>query len=326
MMQTKRILLSLGLCIIIWGAPAKAQLQPVPALPDNQLVLPAGTHAIPFHWQGDSILSKWEPHSAMLIPVKLAGCPRMFYMQFDLGSPYSLLYKNKLAAIQRKYPGAIPPDTANGKLVNFSFEAGEVPISAKEITVKQFDSSNTIREDKNSLEIIGTIGADLVDGKVIIIDYPQCRLTISAAIPAELMPELSLAGFTYAGRSVLLPVKLRGNQTMLYFDTGSSMYELLTDKNTCRQLAIPNTGLLHYQVRSWDKILSANSLATNDSLEIAGAKIPIHYVTYIEGVSDAQVAQMSKMGIGGMTGNKIFLEYKLVLDTGNKKFGLIRSE
>ncbi|MGN7722128.1 hypothetical protein [Chitinophaga sp. 22620] len=247
-------------------------------------------------------------------------------MQFDLGSPYSLLYKNKLAAIQRKYPGAIPPDTANGKLVNFSFEAGEVPISAKEITVKQFDSSNTIREDKNSLEIIGTIGADLVDGKVIIIDYPQCRLTISAAIPAELMPELSLAGFTYAGRSVLLPVKLRGNQTMLYFDTGSSMYELLTDKNTCRQLAIPNTGLLHYQVRSWDKILSANSLATNDSLEIAGAKIPIHYVTYIEGVSDAQVAQMSKMGIGGMTGNKIFLEYKLVLDTGNKKFGLIRSE
>jgi hypothetical protein len=31
---------------------------------------------------------------------------------------------------------------------------------------------------------------------------------------------------------------------------------------------------------------------------------------------------MLRMGIGGMTGNKLFLHYILVLDTKNKKFGL----
>jgi hypothetical protein len=35
---------------------------------------------------------------------------------------------------------------------------------------------------------------------------------------------------------------------------------------------------------------------------------------------------MMQMGIGGMTGNKLFLNYTLVLDTKNKKFGLMASK
>jgi hypothetical protein len=42
-------------------------------------------------------------------------------------------------------------------------------------------------------------------------------------------------------------------------------------------------------------------------------------------MSTSKVEQMMQMGIGGMTGNKLFLNYKLVLDTRNKKFGLIHS-
>ena len=30
------------------------------------------------------------------------------------------------------------------------------------------------------------------------------------------------------------------------------------------------------------------------------------------------------MGIGGLTGNKLFLTYMLIFDTQNKKFGLIK--
>jgi hypothetical protein len=32
---------------------------------------------------------------------------------------------------------------------------------------------------------------------------------------------------------------------------------------------------------------------------------------------------MLKLGIGGMTGNKLFLNYILIIDTRNKKFGLV---
>lgn len=301
-----------------------ASSQSMPGLTQNQLVLPDKTCSIPFHWQGDSVNARWEPHTAMLIPVKFKNCPKQFYMQFDLGSPYSLLYKNKLLAIQSKYPKAMQLNDSTGKLVAFSFTAGKMPVTAKEILVKQFTNS-AIDWSSKRIEIIGTIGADFIDNKTVVIDYPKKKLTLAPAIPAKLLPLLTLNDFMYVGRRVLLPASIQGKATMLYFDTGSSMYELLTDQKTSESLAIPNGEVIRSKVWSWDKYLTANSLASNDSVEVAGNKIPLHYSTYIEGVSTAQVQQMMKMGIGGMTGNKLFLRYQLVLDTKNKKFGLIRN-
>jgi hypothetical protein len=303
------------------GNTARAQF--MPALPANQLRLPEKSFSISFQWKGDSSNATREPHMAILVPVKLPNCPKLFYMQFDLGSPYSLFYTNKLAAIQQKYPAAIPLKDSTGKLVNFTFTTGKTPITAKEIVVKQFDNTTINWSDRNSIEIIGTIGTDLIDGKVLIIDYPKKKLTISPAIPAKLMKRISLSDFVYARRSILLPAKVQGKQTMLFFDTGSSMYELLTDKKTVESLAIPNSPLLQRKVKSWDTYLTANSLASNDSITISSQKIPLHFATYMEGVSNSQVAQMMKLGIGGMTGNKLFLKHTLVLDTKNKKFGLV---
>ncbi|HRN54975.1 MAG TPA: hypothetical protein PLL71_00910 [Agriterribacter sp.] len=313
----RNLLLSITGCFIFSTKILVAQ-----SIPSNQLILPPKICTLSFRWQGDSVHSVWEANAAILIPVKLKSCPRVFYMQFDLGAPYSLLYKNKLDAIQTKYPKSIPLQGANGKLENFSFKADRILITAKEIVVKQFDTSAVDWNNKNSVEIIGTIGSDLIDGKVAIIDYPHHKLTISQVIPEKLMQRISLSDCIYSHRSVLLPAKVSGKQTMLFFDTGSSMFELLTDKETCRQLAAPNAKLIQYTVKSWNKLLTANTLASNDSIEIANTFIPIRSATYIEGASDSQVEQMLKMGIGGMMGNKIFLNYILVLDTKNHKFGL----
>ena len=142
-------------------------------------------------------------------------------------------------------------------------------------------------------------------------------------MPSKLSNAVSLTSFVYAGRRVLLPATVQGKPTLLFFDTGSSMFELLTDKKSSEAMAVPGAIALQRKMKSWDRYLLANSLPTTDSLEINGQKIRMHYTTYIEGSSGAEAAQMQKMGIGGMTGNKLFLQYKLVLDTKNKKFGLV---
>lgn len=326
-MQIKRKFLRTTAAVFITGTLIyghAARSQSMPALAQNQLLLPAKTRSLPFHWQGDSVHSRWEPHTALLIPVKLKNCPKQFYMQFDLGVPSSLFYKNKLLAIRSRYPGAMPLSDSAGNLENFSFKAGKMPVLAKEIAVKQFSSSG-VNWSSNSIEIIGTLGSDLIDGKVVVIDYPAKKLILSPAIPQKLLPQLELNDFMYVGRRVLLPATVQDKPVMLYFDTGSSMYELLTDKKTAEALALPNSEVISSQVASWGKYLTANSLPTNHSIGINGLSIPLHFSTYMEGVSSAQATQMMKMGIGGMTGNKLFLQYKLVLDTKNKKFGLIRS-
>ncbi len=292
---------------------------------ENQFILPAKTSTIPFIWQGDTVNGTWEPYTALLIPVKLKNCPRQFYMQFDLGSPYSLFYKNKLAAIRLRYPEAVTL-SETGKLPDFSFTAGKTKLRATDIVVKQFDSTGINWNDKKAIDIIGTIGSDLIDQRTVTIDYPGKRLTISEAIPAKLQAKTRLTDFVYAMKRVLLPAVIKGDSTMLFFDTGSSMYELLTTKKNSEAMAVPGSQPLRSTVRSWDKYLTANSLATMDSIDIGGVSIPIRYTTYMEGVSSARVEQMTKMGIGGMTGNKIFLYYKLILDTKHKKFGILRGD
>jgi len=309
----------LGLICFLIVSPNTLVAQPIP---DNQLIVPSKTSVIPFIWQGDSVNSKWEANAALLIPVKLKNCPRIFYMQFDLGSPYSLLYKNKIDGIKAKYPKAIPLNEIDEKIKGFSFKAGKTNIAAREIAMKQFDSSSIDWENENKAEIIGTIGADLIDGKVVIIDYPGRRLTISQTIHPKLRQRIILTNFIYSNRRVLLPAKIKGKETNLYFDTGSSMFELLTNKETCYQLAVPNALATQYKVESWGKLLTANTIASNESIELANVKIKIHSSTYIDGVNNSQIEQMLKMGIGGMTGNKLFLNHVLVLDTKNSKFGL----
>ena len=288
----------------------------------SPLQQPAAAYKVKFTWLGDTVNAKWESYSALLIPVRLPGCPKQFYMQFDLGAPHSLFYKNTLRAIRAKYGQGIPATDTSPKLRDFTFLLGKQKIFAKEIGVKDFGDT-IISRDSKSITVIGTLGVDLIANKTVIINYPGKQLEVCDSIPPGINAQVKLSSFMFIQNSILLPALIRGKQSLLYFDTGSSAFELLTSKEICAALAKPNTSLVSYPVKSWGKTLTANTVATADSLVLASQKLPIKFATYIEGASDTQIQQMMKMGIGGMTGNKLFLNAILVLDTRNKKFGVI---
>lgn len=289
-------------------------------LPPNGLVADERGYDVRFQWHNDTVNGRPHPYSALLIPVKLAGCSETFYMQFDLGSPYSVFYRNKLKAIAEKYPLPQPINDSFTQFSNYHFKIGSRSIKATSIAIKQFDSSGIDWNEKQ--KIIGTLGADLIENKVVVIDYPNRRIRITSDIVSKYR-SLPWNDFMFARRSTLLPAVIRGKKTMLYFDTGSSAFELLTDKTTCIAMAQPGTEMISYPVNSWGRTLTANTVTTADSLDMGGQMIPIRHATFIEGASDTQVQQMMKMGIGGMTGNTLFLQHVLVLDTRRSKFALL---
>ena len=324
-MQTTFIPFSVLFYCYLFLHGVTGQAQTLPTTPSNQLKLPAADYEINFRWQGDTLNTVWEPYASLLIPVQLPHCPHVFYMQFDSGSPYSLFYRNKLKAIQQRYAKTFMRGDSLTTLRDFTFRAGGHSIVATEMIVKQFDDTG-VNWKKNSIEIIGTIGMDFIDNKIRVMDYPARKLIIGAAIPASLATQLTTFDFHYAGKRILLPAQIKGRKTILYFDTGSSAFELLTDQETSTALALSGSTPARYPVKSWGKTLTANTLASHDSITLAAEKLPLHHVTYMEGVSDVQVKQMRQMGIGGMTGNKLFRHSILVIDTKNRKFGVVRKK
>jgi hypothetical protein len=253
-----------------------------------QVHIPAQDQSVKFSWLSDTLNNKPDPYYAMLIPVKLNGCPKVFYMQFDLGAAHTFFYQNQVKSIFAKYPGI---DTG---------------------------TFNIAKGNHNKPTIIGTIGEDFIDGRTLVIDYLKQQLSVLTKLPENLSQHTTLSSFMLMKRSILLPGILNNKQTILFFDTGSSAFELLTSKTTGDQLATPDALTESYPVQSWGKTLTAKTRPTNDSLTIASQKIAIKKVTYIEGASDSQVQQMLKLGIGGMIGNKLFLNDILIIDTKKK--------
>jgi hypothetical protein len=117
---------------------------------------------------------------------------------------------------------------------------------AKEIAANQFDSSLT--DWTNDREVIGTIGADLIEDKILIIDYPRKRLFLQEKLSNEASSKIRWADFVFVQGSILLPAILKGKKTVLYFDTGSSAFELLTDEQTWTGLAAKNALSSDYAV------------------------------------------------------------------------------
>jgi hypothetical protein len=192
------------------------------------------------------------------------------------------------------------------------------------VEVKQFGSSNVDLAGRKPV-IIGTVGTDFLDGRVVVIDYPKQVIVTGSEVPADLKKRVTdFPEFVYAGRRILLPATINRRRTILYFDSGSSAFELLTDKATCESMALLDAAPLRYAVSSWGRTMTANSFAVADSVVFGSQVVPLRQATYMEGASEAQVQQMKAFGIGGMTGNKLFLQWALVLDTKQKKFGLVK--
>jgi len=297
-------------------------VQLVAQKPATTIVLSASKkYSIPFNWLADSVNGSVEPYAAMLIPVKLPYCSKQFYMQFDMGAPNTVFYKNKLRAISEKFPSfGLLPDTASS-LEEVAITVGKNNIIIIQAHLLDFGEKK-IDWSAGKKEIIGTIGSDWLENRTVLINYPQQEIVLNYIVPAKL--ENRFTDFSYVQRNIMLPAMIKGKQTMLYFDTGSSAFALLTSKETALSMAVADAVASRYPVKSWGRTLYANSLVTKDSVELSQLSIPLHTVTYMEGASEEQVNRMLKLGIGGMTGNKLFLHTGLILDTKNKKFMLMQ--
>lgn len=296
--------------------------------PKNQLTVENSEKFIPFKWDSTKINNEINRYAAILLPVKIKDCPKTFYMQFDLGTPSTEFYKNKLEAINQKFNN-IPFETKDGKtiLTNYTFHINDLALTSRRLKVNQYDSSTINWNDSTSFEIIGTVGNDFIENKVLIIDYPNSKILLSNKTPDSLLTKTKFTKFTYTNRKIFIPAKIGNDETDLFFDTGASTFELVTTKAKWKKLAARDAKVYSYALTSWGKNDMYFTSATNDSIKFGNGSYPIRNVTYQENSNKfanwATPIFMKIISVGGLSGNKLFLDKTIIFDTKNLDFGIV---
>ncbi|MBX0291809.1 hypothetical protein K3G63_15260 [Hymenobacter sp. HSC-4F20] len=297
----------------------KQKFMPAP----SQLAVASLPATCRFTWLADSTTKPTTPHAALLLPVRLPGCPRTCYFQFDTGAPTSLMYGKALAALRGSYPGlaqALPAQADT--LRNFQFGLGTGQVTARSIRVLDYGRA-MLPADTTQPFIIGTLGTDVLEGRVLVLDYAQQRFTLEATVPDNLSRQAAFVPLQFTGRRVLLNATVQDEPRQLLFDSGSSAFSLLTSQDTWQTMIQPSATVQHAAVNSMGRTLHAYTAPTPTAMQLGSVAVPFRTVTYIEGTSLKESLLMRFSGMGGMLGNEPFAQRTIILDTKGGRFGLV---
>jgi hypothetical protein len=280
-----------------------------------------------FEWTSDSISGRYFDKLSINIPAKMQGIPYELTFQFDLGAN-TILYENELKSIFQVHNSLrdivksplpfylIQLLKKEGTIEDGLINIGDYQAKCRFIPVKKNYGDFISKESllRGDTIHIGTIGADFFQNKILIIDYPNKRLAILDEVPSEYKTSFIDIELDKSGR-VILPLEINENHYRILFDTGSSLFPIITlSKNTGKFSSNPDIDTL--KISSWGVKHDVTGKMITDTFELAG-----------QNFSNVKVyTNHSGLGIDnstdGMTGNALFWDKTIIIDFKHKKFGV----
>jgi hypothetical protein len=290
--------------------------------------------------------SRYLDKAAMSAPITIEGLSQQFCMQFDLGArtiiygnsiePY--LKKNKLLREKLDTTYTFTFDGKDALLFrNLNLQWGEVGFN--EINVIYFKNYGYVQKKflgyfierlgysfkpfkiiftKSKSVHIGTMGADLFQDKILVIDYLNTRLAVTDNLPVE-YENLPCEKFELDEiNRIKIPFHINGKEERLMFDTGSSRTQLITTKE--RALEISDSIVVDSETgTAWGDPITTVHLKVNKPVEFAGKVLENSTVEYIKNNSEFDAFYKNE-NIWGVTGNAFFWNNVVIIDYKNKTF------
>lgn len=268
----------------------------------NYLTIENESGPIPLTWLGTE-------KNVLLLPIHFEDDTATYYLQFDTGSPYTVFYSKSIKNIRQIF--------INQEIAKTSFYIGKTKITSDKFKIYTLGNDN----NNDSLKIIGTIGADILENRKTIINFKENYIVLNLSkVPTQF--QTKLFDFKFKKRKIIIRSLLNGKEEQFLFDSGTSAYELLTNKEVWEHLKLPNSKISIEKSRSWDKVLTAYTANCNQKIQFSNHEIPLNNVTYVEGFSQVQYSMMKFSGMTGMLGNKFFLNNSLYIDCTQNKMGI----
>ena len=277
-----------------------------------------------FMWISDSLGNQYFDRAYIYLPVEIQGIPHPFTFQFDLGAHQSLVYDASIEPYLALYPEIKQKlDTASGfpilNHVNLVIDSQK--FKDRYLLLRK-DDRNVLTLDSaksHTVKHIGTIGADFFQNKVLIIDYQNERLAVTYQVPSDMASKASFVSMSLdrQGR-INLPFTVNGKERKVMFDTGSSLFQLVTSPQNWSRVT---SGQVTDSVltSTWGEEYYVYGADIND-IYLGNQKLPKATCYKNEYVADV----LKEYGVWGVTGNAYFWNNIVVVDFVNKQFGWIR--
>jgi hypothetical protein len=288
---------------------------------------------IDFEWDGMKLGSRYFRKAAMQVPFTIDGINDKFYFQLDLGATSSMLYGNSINYYLAKNSTLVAGlDTVHKKyMIEGKMQGGftelKTHIDGDPFTFNNMayfkgfgDSITTAPAPTAPPQHMGTLGAPFFADKVLIIDYPNHRFAVLNELDKATSDKFEFQDCRLENSRIKIPFTINGTVYWLMFDTGSSLFSIMTNKKYYDEF-IGNTPVDSLGIPSWGKTLEVYGKKMNKPMQFGSLKLPQNNVYMINDVWDDFYKSEN---IIGLTGNALFLDKVIAIDFKNKKFGVYK--
>jgi hypothetical protein len=180
------------------------------------------------------------------------------------------------------------------------------------------DSLTTDSVETPNVKHIGTIAPDLFKNKILIINYPHKKFCIVDKLSSKYQKS-SFVEYKERDGRIFVPFLINGQLQDLLFDTGSSIFELLTTEQNAISISEPiNSDSL--KISSWGNYYMVYGKKVKSDIKIGNKELTKATVYY------DKIKKLDQFyndeNIWGITGNAYFLNNIIIIDYKNKKFGV----
>lgn len=292
----------------------------------------AGYPWFPFKWYSTTIGGKSFDKVAIIVPTKVADLKGAFIAQFDLGSDATMLYegalKNYFASRAQLYARV---DTTrwgvnDGGVVNYGTTGLPLVMGGNTIPrpLLMTNFGSPVPPDSlytTSDKLVGTIGSDFLQGKILVIDYPKRRMCVLDSLDKYWRANTTFVSSRVKNGRFHLPIVVNQRTYWAAFDTGASLFPLSTDYLTWQELVGSSTAPVDTLLgNSWGEKVAFYGAPIQADAYLGSIKLPKSTAWFNR---NQRLMDFNKsQEVDALTGNAFFLSNVLVLDFKQNRFGV----
>lgn len=282
-----------------------------------------------FYWSPAEISGRHFDKAAMYLPISLDTVSELHYSQFDLGSDATVLYQNNFKSITDynylKFDSLSDynPERPLFMIKDVDLNIGKINFGKRNV-LGLYNYGEPIIRKKNapvSENSIGTIGADIFQNKIVVINFPNQTISVLDTTNSALENYFSFEKCKIENKRIIVPIILKGKTHFFMYDTGSSLFPMVTSFSNWKEIT-------NQKINDTLSITNFGNplimLGSNASIEInIGMNTLTDFGVYYE--KDNYFDKMFEhLKCDGIIGNAFFFNKTICIDFKNKRFGIAK--